>query len=113
MSWALNQGPSFNIVRPGSSYPKLNGFFQRFELKQDDPRFTPGKGEPHLPRETIKGTTKLKKHNRKTKGNPPCKDSIPKGNPEPIYGGFGKSMPNYASTRVSRKKPKLKKRRLK
>ena len=41
MSWAVNQGPSFNnILQPTQ---KLNGFFQRFELLQNDNRMTPGK----------------------------------------------------------------------
>ena len=43
MSWALNQGPSFNnILQPTQ---KLNGFYQRFQLRQDDNRMTPGKRE--------------------------------------------------------------------
>jgi len=113
MSYVLNQGPSFNVTRPGSSYPALSGFAQRFMLKQDDPRMTPGKAEPHLPQETHKGTTKLRKHNRKVKKRP-SKSHMPKGNPEPIYGGFAKSMPNKASKRVVKKKmPKLKKQRVK
>ena len=113
MSYVLNQGPSFNITRPGSSYADLSGFSQRFMLKQDDPRMTPGKPEPHLPQETYKGTTKLRKHNRTVKTRP-CKTYMPKGNPEPIYGGFAKSKPNKASKRVVKKKGgKLKKQRVK
>jgi len=74
---------------------------------------TPGKPEPHLPAETMKGTTKAKKHNRKIKTKP-CKQHMPKGNPEPIYGGFGSSKVNKASTKVVRKKAaKLRKRRVK
>ena len=113
MTYVLNQGPSFNITRPGSSYSDLSGFSQRFMLKQDDPRMTPGKAEPHLPEETHKGTTKLRKANRKIKRRP-CKTYMPKGNPEPIYGGFAKSKPNKATKRVvKRKAPKMKKRRVK
>ena len=63
MSWCLNQGPSFNNVLRNRT--KLNGFYQRFNLRQDDNRMTPGKRQPHLPSETTKGTTKLKKANRK------------------------------------------------
>ena len=81
-------------------------------LLQTDPRMTPGKKEPHLPGETMKGSTKLKKSNRKVKKKP-CKDYMPKGNPEPIYGGFGKSKPNKASTKVVKSKGKLKKHRVK
>ena len=113
MSFYLNQGPSFNVTRPGVSYSDLSGFSQRFMLKQDDPRMTPGKPEPHLPQETFKGTTKLRKHNRVIKTRP-CKSYMPKGNPEPIYGGFAKSKPNKASKRVVKKKmPKLKRQRVK
>lgn len=113
MSWCMNAGPSFNTTRPGSSYSDLSGFGQRFMLGQDDPRMTPGKPEPHLQKETMKGTTKLKKSNRAIKVKR-CKEYMPKGNPEPIYGGFGKSKPNKASAKVQRKKmPKLKKHKLK
>ena len=112
MSWSMNAGPSFNITRPGDSYSDLSGFGQRFMLLQTDPRMTPGKKEPHLPGETMKGTTKLKKSNRKVKKKP-CKDYMPKGNAEPIYGGFGKSKPNKASTKVVKSKRKLKKHRVK
>ena len=112
MSWCVNEGPSFNIVRPGASYSDLSGFGQRFMLKQDDPRMTPGKAEPHLPAETMKGTYKLGKSNRKVKKKP-CKDHMPKGNPEPIYGGFAKSKPNKASTKVVKSKGKLRKQRVK
>ena len=113
MSWSLNAGPSFNVERPGSSYPMLSGFGQRFMLQQDDARMTPGKPEPHLPTETFKGTTKMGKSNRKIKTKP-CKEYMPKGNPQPIYGGFGKSKPNKATTRVVKaKKKKMRKRRVK
>ena len=111
MSWCINEGPSFNITRPGNSYQQLTGFTQRFMLREDDPRMTPGKKHPHLPAETMKGSTKLKKHQRQIKEKP-CKDLImPKGNPEPIYGGFAKSKPNKATTKVV--KPKRKKMRRK
>lgn len=115
MSWVLNGGPSFNLTRAGSSYNQLTGFTQRFMLRQDDHRMTPGKSEPHMPAETAKGTTKLKKHQRKIKAKS-CKDLVmPKGNPEPIYGGFS-NIKNKATKRVSRKgkgKQKLRKRRVK
>ena len=109
----MNAGPSFNIIRPGSSYQQLTGFTQRFMLREDDPRMTPGKKHPHLPAETMKGTTKVKKHQRQIKEKP-CKDLImPTGNPEPIYGGFGKSKPNKATTKVVKSRGKMKKRRVK
>ena len=110
----MNQGPSFNTTIPGSSYPKLNGFYQRFMLTQDDPRMTPGKAEPHLPKETVKGTTKLKKATRVPK-KIYCRDSIPKQQNTPIYGGFGSSKPNKASRNIvkNKKMPQLKKRNIK
>ena len=114
MSWSLNGGPSFNIMRPGNSYQQMTGFTQRFMLREDDPRMTPGKSHVHLPAETMKGTTKLKKHQRQIHAKP-CKDLImPKGNPEPIYGGFAKSKPNKATTKVVKKKrKKLRRKRVK
>ena len=114
MSWSINAGPSFNITRPGASYQQLTGFTQRFMLKEDDPRMTPGKAHPHLPAETMKGTTKVKKQTRQIKEKP-CKDLImPKGNPEPIYGGFAKSKPNHASTKVHQpRRKKMRKKRVK
>ena len=112
MSFALNQGPSFNVTRPGSSYPKLNGFYQRFMLTQDDPRFTPGKKELHLPQETMKGTTKLKRSNRKVGEKVRCRDSVPTGNPEPIYGGFA-NIKNKASTKIVKAKRKKRKKKSK
>ena len=109
MSWCINQGPSFNITRPGNSYQQLTGFTQRFMLTESDPRMTPGKKHPHLPAETMKGTFKTKKQTHQIKEKP-CKDLImPTGNPEPIYGGFAKSKPNYATTKIQ--KPKRKKRK--
>ena len=116
MSWALNQGPSFNITRPGSSYQQLTGFTQRFMLSQDSPLMTPGKAEPHLPAETMKGTTKYRKNNRSKKAER-CKNLVmPKVTlaPEPIYGGFGKSKPNKAKKTVPKKpRRKMRKRRVK
>ena len=108
MSFVLNQGPSFDLqMRPQKM--GFSGFQNRFELPQDSPLMTPGKKEPHLKSETMKGTTRSKKPTRKPKGNPRCKDAIPTGNPEPIYGGFS-NIKSKASTKVSRKKmPKLKK----
>lgn len=89
MSWMLNNGPSFNTTLPGSSYPQLSGFTQRFMLRQDDARMTPGKPEPHLPSETTKGTYKLKKPTRKAK-RVRCKDlsGIPSKKNEPTYQPF-------------------------
>ena len=113
MSWAINQGPSFDVIRKGSSYSKLSGFDQRFMLLESDPRMTPGKAHVHLPPETMKGTFKMKKANRKVKKKA-CKDHImPKGNPEPTYGGFGKSKPNKASRKVVKPGKPLKKYRVK
>ena len=114
MSWVLNRGPSFNTMRSGASQKMgFSGFQQRFELSQDSNLMTPGKKEPHLKAETTKGTTKLKKSNRKPKGNPACKDSIPKGNPQPIYGGFA-NVKSKASTRIQKSKSKkLKKQSIK
>ena len=106
MSWAVNQGPSFNVTRPGSSYQQLTGFTQRFMLTQDSTLLTPGKAEPHLPAETMKGTTKKRKANRKKKPER-CKNLVmPKKSlaPEPIYGGFAKSMPNKAKKKVIKSK---------
>ena len=114
MSWMLNQGPSFNVTRPGNSYHQLSGFSQRFMLTQDSTLLTPGKPEPHLPAETMKGTTKKRKHNRTNKPER-CKNLVmPKYTLEPeyIYGGFAKSK--QVQKRVRKKKmPKLKKRSLK
>ena len=114
MSFVMNAGPSFNIQRPGSSFAPLSGFSQRFMLRQDDPRMTPGKSEPHLKKETMKGTTALRKSNRTVKKKA-CKEYMPKGQPEPIYGGFAKSKPSKVMPgRVVRKKgKKLKKQRVK
>jgi len=112
----LNQGPSFNLTRPGSSYQQLSGFSQRFMLTQDSTLLTPGKKEPHLPAETMKGTTKRRKNNR-TKKPERCKNLVmPKYTlePEPIYGGFSKSKQSQVKKKVTKKKmPKLKKRSLK
>ena len=117
MSWCLNDGPSFNLTRAGSSYQQLTGFTQRFMLEQNDPRMTPGKRQPHLPKETMKGTFKLKKAKSSKMSCSHNRDLImpnAKKQDDPIYGGFGKSKPNKASTKVSRKKmPKLKKHRVK
>ena len=108
MSWCLNQGPSFNTKL--GAYPKLNGFYQRFQLTQDDPRFTPGKRQPHLPNETMKGTFKMKK-GKPTRKQKQIKysDSIPQGQPEPVYSGFG-NIKNKASAKSVKSKPKLKRR---
>ena len=108
MSWCVNQGPSFNNVLYDRR--KLNGFYQRFELRQDDNRMTPGKRQPVLPHKTMKGTFKLKKSTRKPKKRDvkPV-DNIPKGQPVPIYSGFG-NIKNKASTKIKKQGGKLKKR---
>ena len=116
MSWAINQGPSFNLTRPGDSYNQLTGFGQRFMLSQASNLLTPGKKEPHLPAETVKGSTKSKRKGGMKKKPTRCKQLImPKESlvPEPIYGGFGKSMPNHAKKKVVKSKPKKKTYRLK
>ena len=112
MSWALNGGPSFNTTIPGSSYQQLTGFTQRFMLQQDSPLLTPGKREPHLPAETMKGTFKRKGKGVRKKPKP-CRNLImPKASlaPEPIYGGFAKSKPNAAKKKVTKSKTKKGKR---
>ena len=112
MSWAINQGPSFNLVRPGDSYNQLTGFTQRFMLSQDSSLLTPGKAEPHQPAETVKGSTKGSRRKGGMKKKPErCKNLVmPKDSlvSEPIYGGFGKSMPNQAKKKVVKTKPKKK-----
>lgn len=92
MSWMLNQGPSFNVETP-KPY-QLSGFGERFMLKQDDPRMTPGKPEPHLPAETMKGTFALKKSSRKKK-HVKCKDlgGIPGKKLPTSYKPFGHQWP--------------------
>ena len=99
MSWALNQGPSFNnIMQP--QY-KLNGFYQRFQLTQDDNRMTPGKREP------VNKTDNLRKGSKGKRIK--YTDSIPKGQPQPIYSGFA-NIKNKTSTKIKKKGGKLKKR---
>ena len=96
MSWAVNQGPSFNVMRPGSSYQQLTGFTQRFMLTQDSTLLTPGKAEPHQKPETMKGTFKLRGKGGMKKKPERCKNLVmPKESlkPEAIYGGFAKSRP--------------------
>ena len=108
MSWAINRGPSFNTTLSGRSYSQLTGFGQRFMLTQDSPLMTPGKAEPHLPKETMTGTHKRKKGGIKKKPER-CKNLVmPKVSlaPEPIYGGFAKSKPNKAKKKVIHSKPK-------
>ena len=92
MSWMLNQGPSFNVQAPNPY--QLSGFGERFMLKQDDPRMTPGKPEPHLPAETMKGTFALKKSSRKKK-HVKCKDlgGIPGKKLPTSYKPFGHQWP--------------------
>ena len=109
MSWSLNGGPSFNLTRPGDSYDLLSGFGQRFILTQDSQLLTPGKKQPSLPAETVKGSTKDKRRKKMSKKAKSDKELImPKVSlaPEPIYGGFGKSMPNKAKKKVIKSKGK-------
>jgi hypothetical protein len=73
-------------------------------MTQDDPRRTPGKAEPHYKAETMKGTTKMRKSNKKVKVLR-CREQVPKGNPEPIYSGYS-NVKNKASKRVVKKKRK-------
>ncbi len=110
MSWCVNQGPSFNNKR--QQYRRLNGFFQRFQLEQDDPRMTPGKRQPKLREETMKGTFKLKKAKKGTRKSKQIKytDAIPENQPPPVYSGFS-NIKNKASAKIVKsKRPKLKRR---
>ena len=109
MSWAINQGPSFNVMRPGSSYQQLTGFTQRFMLTQDSTLLTPGKAEPHQKAETMKGTFKLRGKTKMKKKPERCKNLVmPMASlkPEAIYGGFGKSMPGLKVIPMPKKKAK-------
>lgn len=112
MSWCVNQGPSFD--NQTHAFQKLNGFYQRFTLTQDDPRMTPGKPQPRLKNETTKGTFALskKKKNRKPGKQIKYTDSIPAGQPEPLYSGFG-NIKNKATKQIKKSGGKLKKRRVK
>ena len=78
MSWSVYSQPSFNTTIPRSNYNLLSGFGQRFMLTQDSSLMTPGKAEPHLPAETMKGTYKRKRKgkNVRKKKPPRCKDLI-------------------------------------
>ena len=106
MSWALNQGPSFDLVRPGSSYNQLSGFSQRFLYTQDDLRRFPGKKQPTLPAETMKGTFALKKASKVRQA--PAKSLVmPKEKVEQIYSGFE----NIEPVRQERKQPKRNRKR--
>ena len=109
MSWSLNQGPSFDNVN--HAFQKLNGFYQRFNLQQDDPRMTPGKKQPKLKDETMKGTWSMggRKGNRKPGKQIKYSDSIPKNQPEPIYSGFSNTR-NKVTNKIKKSGGKLKKR---
>jgi len=92
---------------------RLNGFYQRFELRQDDNRMTPGKRQPIPKPETMKGTFALKKTtSRKSSKRIVYSDAIPKGQPSPTYSGFG-NIKNKASTKIVKSGRKLKRRRKK
>ena len=116
MSWAVNRGPSFRVSRDGNTYNQLTGFTQRFMLPQDSNMLTPGKAEPHLPSESVKGSTKsgrkrksgLRKKPERCKNLIMPKDSLTN---TPIYSGFGTSLQNKAKKKVV--KPKTRKRRVK
>jgi len=70
----------------------------------------PGKRQPVLPAETMKGTWKLKKSTRKPKKKVvKPSDNIPKTQPEPIYSGFS-NIKNKASRKIQKQGGKLKKR---
>lgn len=111
MSWCLNQGPSFDTQR--HTFQKLNGFYQRFELSQDSPMMTPGKPQPRLKAETMKGTTKLKASKRPGGAGKQVvySDSIPKNQPEPIYSGYANTR-NKVTKAIRKSGRKLKVRRL-
>ena len=101
MSWAVNQGPSFNnIMQPTK---KLNGFYQRFELLQDDNRMTPGK------REKVPKADSLRKGGKDKRIK--YSDAIPDHQPRPIYSGFS-NVKNKASDKIKKKGGKLKKRKV-
>ena len=110
----MNKGPSFNTVSPPPF--KLNGFYQRFQLSQDDNRMTPGKPEPTLKAETMKGTGKSrgKKGNRvgSKKNQIKYTDSIPTGQPQPTYSGFS-NITNKATKSIRKPGRGLKRRRIK
>jgi hypothetical protein len=116
MSWCINQGPSFNNVLRDRK--KLNGFYQRFNLLQSDNRMTPGKRQPLLPAETMKGTwaTGRRKGTRTRRRNNPSRpktvkptDNIPKAQPMPIYSGFS-NIKNKATSKIRKQGGRLKKR---
>ena len=104
----VNLGPSYNTMPPVPR--QLSGFSQRFMMQQNDPRWTPGKKEPHFKQETMKGTFKLGKANRAAK-RLRCTEQMPKGNPTPIYSGYD-NIKNLATRRIVKKpKTKLRKRK--
>ena len=104
-----NAGPSFDTQQ--HQFSSLSGFSQRFMIRQDDPRWFPGRKEPHLPAETMKGTFKLHKAQRKAK-RVRCADAMPKGQPEAIYGGYDNIVASKPKVqRKKRRKPR--KRRMK
>jgi len=114
MSWCINQGPSFNNVLRDRK--KLNGFYQRFNLLQSDNRMTPGKRQPLLPAETMKGTWATNAKGRKRKGFRGARakvvkptDNIPKAQPMPIYSGFS-NIKNKATSKIRIQGGRLKKR---
>jgi len=106
----MNQGPSFDVTR--KSPFKLNGFFQRFELQQNDNRMTPGKRQPILKPETMKGTFAYKKPSRRVDKRIKYKDAIPQGQDAPIYSGFG-NIKNKATTKIVKRARRLKRRKIK
>ena len=99
MSWSCNQGPSFDNQL--HSFQMLNGFYQRFNLRQDDNRMTPGKREVRPEAPTIY------KGRKGTQVTP--RDNIPKQQPQPIYSSFS-NVKNKATTKIQKSGGKLKKR---
>jgi hypothetical protein len=99
----VNAGPSLDTQ--AHQFNQLSGFSQRFMIRQDDPRWFPGRKEPHLPAETMKGTFKLAKAKRSAK-RVRCADQVPKGQPDAIYGG-------YDNVKAEKPKVQRKKRRKK
>ena len=103
----VNAGPSFDVQQHQFS-SQLSGFSQRFMVRQDDQRWTPGKKEPHLPAETMKGTFKLHKAKRTAK-RARCADTMPKGQRKAIYGGYDNIKPPEPKVKRKKRKKKTKK----
>ena len=107
MSWSLNQGPSFNNVLQPTQ--KLNGFYQRFDIRSDDLRIGKSGRIPNPRQETMKGTFKLKPSKRKQGKRVKPSEAVPDRGLQPIYGGFA-NIQNKATNKVQKQSGKLKKR---